>query len=776
MPGNLRRAVLLGSAAFVALGMGAFAPGVRAEQAPVAQAPAGGDDLRAGAHLEEVVVTAQKRAENLQVVPVAVTAFTAAALDRQQTRTIADLTSRVPNFSVTAEEDGPNVASVYIRGIGFQDLEKSFDPPIGVIFDGVYLGTNTGQLLQSFDFDSIEVLRGPQGTLFGKNTTGGAVVVNRTLPGGDQINGKASVTVGNFGQNDYKLVVNIPLIKDKMWLKIAGFSENNGGYVTNLANHNNQGQRKFVSGTITARIKPIDRLDIVLTYDQINDMSRPTPYISDFSGTKVFLPLYSAQGQLYQGPDIACSKFNICGAGAGSLSKNIANSGGYQIAHYFLKAGTANITYHADNFDFVSITGYRSSREQSVINFGATPTVYFQANRPQTYDQFTEEFRVASHSSGPLNFVAGAFYFESNYAAQQDTLLDLAYFGVPVPPGVAIAYVGNATAQNAKSAAVFAQANYRITDRLKLTVGGRYTYDKKQFSLVTLSETGPNFEGSAVSGPYIRGGKSWGNFTPHASLDYTISDNSLVYASYSRGYNAGGFNGRGTNASNIGPYGPETVDSYEAGFKTDLLERRLRFNAAAFHTVYKNKQQGIVVNDPVLGTATIVSNIAGETIDGLEIESTVIPFKNFSLSASMGYLDARYTKFFAALLDGFPATDNTKLNPVRSPHYTGNLEANYTIPVGRNDLLLTGSYNYTDAYDIDATNDPRGRVPPTSKFDASIGYEFDTWHSRVRLTAFGKNLGNVIHANTFLDAAGGALAFVGNNPGRVYGIELMAKF
>jgi iron complex outermembrane receptor protein len=348
--------------------------------------------------------------------------------------------------------------------------------------------------------------------------------------------------------------------------------------------------------------------------------------------------------------------------------------------------------------------------------------VFFQANRPQGYNQFTEEVRVASHLPGPLNFVAGAFYFDSNYSAQQDTLLDFAYFGAPVPQGVAVAFVGNATTQNSKSAAAFAQANYRITSRLKLTLGGRYTYDDKHFSLVTLSEKGPNFEGSAVSGPYITGSKSWGNFTPHASLDYTISDNSLVYASYSRGYNAGGFNGRGTNARNIGPYNPETVDSYEAGFKTDLLEHRVRFNAAAFHTIYNNKQLGIVVNDPVLGTATVVSNVTGEVIDGLEMESTVIPFKNFSLNASVGYLDARYTKFYAALLSGFPATDNSKLNPVRSPHYTGNLEADYTIQIGSSDLLLTGTYNYTDGYDIDPTNDPRGRVPATSKFDASVGY------------------------------------------------------
>jgi iron complex outermembrane receptor protein len=756
-----------------ALGAAGFASGVRAEAA--AAAPAG-DDLRGGTHLEEVVVTAQKRAENLQVVPVAETAFTAAALDRQQTKTIADLTSRVPNFSVTAEEDGPNVASIYIRGIGIQDLEKSFDPPIGVVFDGVYLGTNTGQLLQSFDFDSLEVLRGPQGTLFGKNTTGGAVVVNRSLPGGEEINGKVSVTVGNFGENDYKGVLNIPIIKDKFWLKIAGFSENNDGFITNLANRNEQGQRKFASGTITALIKPVDHLDVVLTYDQINDMSRPSPYISDFSGTKVYLPLYSSAGQLYQGPDVPCAVFNICGAGAGSLTQNVANSGGYQIAHYFLKAGTANLTYHLDNFDLVSVTGYRSSREQSVISFGAIPDDYFEANRPQTYNQFTEELRIASRLPGPFNFVAGGFFFDSNYAAQQDSTFDFAYFGVPVPPGVAISYVGNATAQNSKSAALFAQGNYKITSRLKLTVGGRYTYDDKHFSLVTLSEKGSNFEGSAVSGPYIRGAKTWGNFTPHASLDYAITDDSLAYVSYSRGYNAGGFNGRGTNASNIGPYNPETVDSYEAGFKTDLLDRRVRFNAAAFHSVYSNKQQAIIINDPILGTATVVQNVAGETIDGLELESTVIPFKNFALNASVGYLDARYTNFTAALLSGFPATDNTKLNPVRSPHYTGNLEADYTLPIGANDLLLTASYNYTDTYDIDPTNDPRGKVPATSKVDASIGYEFDAWHSRVRLTAFGKNLGNVIRANTFLDAAGGAIAFVGTNPGRIYGLELMAKF
>ena len=272
----------------------------------------------------------------------------------------------MPNFSVKAEEDGPNVASIYIRGIGFQDLEKSFDPPIGVVFDGVYLGTNTGQLLQSFDFDSIEVLRGPQGTLFGKNTTGGAVVVNRTLPGGDEINGKASVTVGNFGENDYKLVVNVPIIKDKFWLKIAGFSENNGGYITNLANKNNEGQRKYASGTITARVKPVDHLDIVLTYDQINDMSRPTPYITNFSGTKVYLPLYSSQGQLYQGPDIPCVTFGICGAGAGSLTKKRRRLRRLSDRPLFPQGG--NGEHHLSHGRLRHSIGHRLSVEQRAVD------------------------------------------------------------------------------------------------------------------------------------------------------------------------------------------------------------------------------------------------------------------------------------------------------------------------------------------------------------------------------------------------------------------------
>ena len=759
------------------------------------QPPASMTNAKGVEQLEEVVVTAQKRTERLQDVPVAVTAITAAMLDKLQTKDVTDLTSRVPNLNVQAEEDGPNTASVFIRGIGFQDLEKSFDPPIGVVLDGVYLGTNTGQLLQTFDFASIQVLRGPQGTLFGKNTTGGAIVVQRSLPDGDDINGKVDFTAGNFGRNDYKALINIPIIKDELWVKIAGISENDDGYIRNIVNSDAQGARDYKQGTFTVVWKPTPQWDTNFTYDRIVDLSDAPPYISVLTASKEYYPISDpVDGQLYGGQDTPCIRFNICGNYKGSLSNNIADTSFKGILHFFGNALTENVTYHMNDFDIVSTTGYRDSSEHSVVDFGATPYTYFVADRPQTYSQFTEELRATSKFAGPVNFVAGLFYFESEYTAQQDTHFDLASFdavsGSPFGVPALQYFTGNATKQYAKSYAVFGQGYYNFTDDLKLTVGGRYTDDFKTFSFTPLNESGYDFLGSSAAGPPIKSHSSWGTFTPTGSLSYKFSKDVLAYASYAKGYNSGGYNGRGTSGATIGPYGPEYVDSYEIGIKTETSDHRLIFNAAAFHSEYAKKQQAIIITDPIAGTATIVRNISGEEINGLELEATALPFQGLTLNGSLGYLDAHYTSFTANLLGPNPfaasglgaanqtiPSNNDALRPIRSPKYTISAEADYSFDIGPGTTTLVGSMHYTDPYEVDPLNDPRAHVPGETIVDLSVAYDVPfSGENDLRVTAFVKNLTDKVFVNSFVDSAGGAFAFAGTSIGRTYGIDLTEKF
>jgi len=729
------------------------------------------------AQLEEILVTAQKRAERLQDVPIPISVLTESQLDTSAIRTVESLNGLVPNLHIETNNSGPNVASIFIRGIGLSDVEKSFDPPIGVLVDGVYLGTATGELLENFDFDRVEVLRGPQGTLFGRNTTGGAISVTRSLPDGDTVNGKASMTYGNFNRNELKALVNIPIIQDKLWVKLAGIVDDDDGYVTDYVNPENDGRKRYRSANIAIRLKPSDALDIVFSYDAIDDNSKPVPYISFFSPVALPLPIYTSSGQqLYDGPDIPCVRFGICGNGRGNFGGLITATGSNTEASTSVSAFSSNATYHGAGYDVVSVTGYRTSHEQSIIDFGASPETILTANRPQHYDQWSQELRAVSTWSSPFQYVAGLYYFTSSYIANQDSTLDFAYFGAPIPPG-SLVYSANTTGQKSDSYATFSQASYAFTDAMKLTVGGRYTWDHKRFSYEPLSVAGPNYENESPAAAPIALHQSWGNFTPRVSLDYRISPELMSYVSYTKGYNAGGFKGRGNTPDSLGPYNPEYVENYEAGVKSDLFDHRVRVNATVFHALYRDKQVEVEYLDPVVGFSSQVQNIGAEKINGAELELEAVPIKPVALRASFGYLDARYTSFTASLFPGIPPTNNTGLKPESSPTFTGSTAASYEFTVWRATVAANAIARFSSSYHLDINNDPRGDVPAGAYYDASLSSEFaPVAGASYKVTAFVNNLADRRTIGSFDTISGGAIAIVSPNPPRTFGVELATKF
>lgn len=368
--------------------------------------------------------------------------------------------------------------------------------------------------------------------------------------------------------------------------------------------------------------------------------------------------------------------------------------------------------------------GWRKSNEDVFVDFDGTEQTIFHVLRQQDYEQWSAELRLTSNLDGPVNFVAGGFHFESEYALQQAIKLDLAAgAGLPIPIGAA--YVngsGDGDWHKARTTALFLQGDAKLTDRLTLTLGGRAIWDKKKIYTEFYDApfgTGPDeyrvtdgIPANRVIGAAGTGGAqdSWFQFTPKVSLSWQPYDNLLFYASYSKGYNAGGFSARtGTVADVTTPYNPESISAYEVGVKSDLLDNRLRINAAIFLNKYSNKQEeAIAPTPPLTYTSTTIRNAATAEIAGFELEVQASITDEFRLDASFGYLDARYTKFDAYVGSSsfvstppqpagtLPTADLSGLMMRRAPRYTFSLAPSYETRVGDGFLMLGSVVRYID--------------------------------------------------------------------------------
>jgi iron complex outermembrane receptor protein len=769
----------------------AGAPHARSQTVAATGSGTGVGVTRPSGQLEQVVVTAQKRSERLQNVPVAVTAISAAQLQQTQVRNITDLSGTVPNFQISESGSGPNSSLISLRGLSFQDIEKSFEPPIGLVIDGVYLATSTGQVAQAFDFSSVEVLAGPQGTLFGKNTTGGVINITRSKPdpASDGIHGSFELNGGSFGEHDGQFVIRAPIIKDVLAIKVAGFSENNNGpYSAPYVGHN-VGARDYQAYSVGVDYRPNQDSDIYTIFDRTLDHSGLAPVINADTPNPLQLPVQVPPGYppFVDGRDTPCLNPYLplaCPNASGKIPNNVTTTAIDPKGAYNLYALTVNAYYNFDLFKLVSVTGYRSSSEDSQLGFDATPYNLYTVQRPEYYRQGSQEVRVESQLKGPLNFVAGIYLFDSYYALHETNDLDIAAVA-PIPPGEVFDPFGSLAAQHAANEATFFQGTYDITSKLRLIFGARESFDQKHMDLQLYSDPNPRQLGFIECPNNTAGitqcqsvGKThaWNRFTPKVGLQYRISPNQMAYASFTEGYNVGGFNGRAGNVALVGPYGPEIVYSYEAGYKSTWLHNRLRIDADVFWTNFDHAQEEIIQQLSNLTTSTTVANAANEVYRGFELEVAAKPVPAWTLTTNLGYLNAYYSQFNAALLAG-PVTDNTNLTVRRAPPVTLGVTSDYIIPLPTGDVGLNVNLRYVDGQQFDLLNDPRGYQGPVSKLDLAARYETTIGGLDWTLTGYVKNVTNETPKNTFVTGYQGSFVeFWTQDIGRTFGASLRANF
>jgi iron complex outermembrane receptor protein len=704
--------------------------------------------------LDEIIVTARQRKESLETTPVSVTAINVANLEETHAITIQDISGAVPNLFIQKQPSGGEAAAIAIRGIAFADIEDSFDPAVGVVIDGVYAGTNTGQLLDFFDVASIEVLRGPQGTLFGRNTTAGVINVRRTLPTGEY-DGHAEVSYGNYATSQEKGVVNMPIIKDVLALKLFEDHTNTNGFVHDVT-----------TGTYGPK-STTDNFGAALLY---------TPSAS-------FQGLLTLEAQAFNGTTENSSGsitgFLVCRAApAVQCNRNYSNdlytnfSQFPTPSNYTSPAATMELTQDlGGNFKLKSITGWRNSTELYRTDYDATSIPFYETIRDQYYRQFSQEFRVSGNITDTLDIVSGLYYFNSRYDIHQTTLLG---------PLLGNRITNEFAGQTSKSYAGYADLDWQFLQQFRLSLGGRMTHDEKIFNNA--------FPGSFSA----NASDDWNKFTPKVSVDYRPNSVVMLYASFAEGYRAGGFNGRAaTLQTSVTPYQPETVDSYEFGVKMETADRRLAFNAAAFYSKYNNKQESIIQLSPPgspTPNETVVANAAAAKIYGFETELTVRPIQALTLNLTSGYLDSHYESFETLNAKTLKPIDLSGLSLIFNPKWTASASARYEMPTPVGMADFTGSYRHIASYFTSIAPDPSNANPsaptlnylssktkPYDPVDLSVGLKIDQVALHPSVNLYVRNLLDDRGESTET-VVGGLFASVTPRDPRTFGVELGVKF
>jgi len=746
---------VLGYTATASCLLGTLPVGISAAQA--AESAQAADE-----ELQEVVVTARRRAESLQDTPVAVTVFSGDALESMQVRGTTDLDKVVPNlqFHSYGTLTGNNsAAQVFIRGIGQTDATPAVDPGVGLYIDDVYMGRSVGGAMEMRDIANTQVLRGPQGTLFGRNTIGGAVLLTTNGPG-EGAGNTLRVSVGEdklidgFGAFD--------LLDGKQWSAraSAGFRKRDG-YVERVFDGKDLGDEDSLNGQIALRYKPMDNLSFTLRYDGAREKENGSPFVfHSINETAVFVAVASINAGCPDVPDgwpppvrVGPTADARCGNDAQYLG-NFRN-GGTAPVFSTLKNRGGSMVMQWDATDWLtlkSITADRDLRWSGARDADNTPLLILHTNYRSHSEQFSQELQ-ALYNGERLDGVVGLYYFD------EDTF-DRLLVPISNPPPPGTSYDTQRVWLGGKSKAAFTEWTYNIVGGLSATAGLRYSDESKSLRGIMFNvspasaaeptnlPTVPCAGGSTANCLFLSDNKFKRDFsdtTASGSVQYRWNEAAMTYVSYSEGFKSGGFNER-YNATPPGnaplSFGAETATTWEVGAKLNPL-RNLRVNAALFTTVYDDIQMTYR-----LGVVPLLFNAGKASVDGGELEVTWAPTVNLQINASAGYLDSRFDTINAPAPIG--ATTPTAIATLNSklpftPDWTTHIGIAYSFAAGSNwSITPRLDSSYTGGQYFDAGNSVEvSQTGGVTLWNASVAAE--TTDGRWRISLDGQNLGDKLY-------------------------------
>ncbi|CAN5735806.1 TonB-dependent receptor [soil metagenome] len=656
----------------------------------------------------EIVVTSERRETKLQDTPVSVSAFSQETMAARGATNLQDLGNFTPNLELhqtNRPAGGGSAYASYIRGVGTGDFQFPTDPGVGVYVDDVYLARAVGGLMSLDDIERAEVLKGPQGTLFGRNTIGGAINIVTEKPDLGELSGVLKARVGNYGRTDVALAINGPIIAGKLAGKLSASFLNSDGWSTRLDHQNGNNEHRIVFRT-ALRYVPTDTLDVQFNadYSEQNNVGPQGYLIRYLTSPAPFPPAKAARFNTY-----AAAGENLrLGLPAGSLYDNRwattdpytnnALQGGYD--DYQIGGASVVATWDVnDALTIKSVTAFRGVSAKIGVDGDQTP-YSLQTSQTEMYDhQYSQELQFfGTAMDDRLKYLVGLYAFQENGSSK---LYTESFHGIW--ENIPLALRTNSDAADtftyfymkAKSYAVFTQESFAITPQIELTLGGRYNWDEKDYAFAV------NFTQRGVAQvPFSRDSQSWESFTPKAGINWRPADNILVYASYQEGFKSGGWGSSNSALSPTPRYEPETIATWEIGAKTGWFDRRLTANVAVFQSDYKDIQFTVQKVDPVTGANLRTTQNSGDAdIQGFEAEFVAVPTDGLTLNMGVGYVDAKFSRLTPqalAILDPFNRPNAVKIgDPLpQVPDWSVSGGAQYVFHLGAGDLTVRGDASY----------------------------------------------------------------------------------
>ncbi len=687
--------------------------------------------------LEEVTVTARKREESLSDTPIAVSAFSANALAARQIDGLGSIDTAVPNlvFDDVEAIGGSNAAaSIFIRGVGQTDFNQNTEPGVGLYIDGVYVARSVGAAMDLIDLEQVEVLRGPQGTLFGRNTIGGAISLTTKKPA-EELSGYASLSLGTDNLTQFKGVINIPF-SDKALSKFTIFSKQRDGYVERLADGIDLGNDDVLGLRADFRFLPSDSVTMDLALEKLKERENGAPTTALFIDETA--PFASYHNFALNGAE--------CGSVPSPASPNCYNSQfvtgnatsengtGPVRSDLDITGASLSITWDTDNFTLKSITAYRDLESVFATDHDHSPLVIDHTANDYTHEQYSQEFQI-SGSLDNLTWIAGLYYFEEEGTDINDV-------------DFSIGSLQSGGSVDNDATAIFGQLTYDFTDALSVTLGLRKTKEDKMFLPDQFYKTDfvtPDGVLAAGSPQVLPGaiGKLDVNETNYLlNISYRINEEIMVYASSSDGFKSGGFTQRLSGPPFIEPpaFQPEFVDVIEVGMKSELLDNRLRLNMAYFHTSYEDIQLNVLT--PGLPNPFTL-NAAEATIEGLEFELTAI-LGGLQINSALGYLDAGYDSASGGIVLNTVAGPipvgtglvNTNSKFVNAPEITFSFGLAHDFDIGPGVLTPRLDWFYRSEVYNDAINTPLLVQGSYDTLNLGLRYEdhSETWSVQAGFT------------------------------------------
>ena len=770
---KLNHRLMLGTA-LAALAASATPAFAQDDPAGVAPAPAAAQDET------EIFVTARRRTESLIDVPIAITAYSGEQLENEGALDLTDIGDTTPNVTLEPSRATNSTLTAFIRGVGQQDPVGGFEAGVGIYLDDVYLNRPQAALLDIYNVERIEILRGPQGTLYGRNTIGGAIkYVTRRMPSDPEL--RIRGTVGTYEQADLVVSASTPVTEDRRLRVGASFARlSRDGFGDNLTTGRDNYNRDVWAGRLSVEYNNESNAFVRLQGDFTRDDSdqrgghRLIPAL--VLGTPVLDDVYDTRGGLLD-------------------PEQKVRAGGVSL---FVEVQPW------DDWTLRSITAYRRDRSNAPIDFDALPAVDVDVPAVYRNQQISQELQVL-YSNGPFNALLGAYYLD----ADSDTIFD-----VRLPGGVTALTFGNVQTE---TFAIFGDFTYDFSDMFSVSIGGRYTWDQRTSDILRRTYLGggsPFFGGNGTlfaTTSDFDGTADFAEFTPRASVSFHPAENQTIYASYSAGFKGGGFDPRGQTTACRTPAGgacnaqqiydfiafdPETVDSYELGYRASLFDRRVNLSLSLFHADYRDVQVPGSIGTTVNGQQTfigITTNAGKARFQGVEFEGNAIVARDFgrdgdrlNFAWSLGYINADYLEFIDAR--GIDVADRRAIQ--NTPKWTASGTLNYEVPMasGRLNIGTTLSYrSRTQQFELRIPGLDQGSY---ALWDANLVWRSD--NDRWTIGLHGRNLtdkryitsgynflrqnpdtGNFILANgqpglsSTLGAQGVLTAFYGN-PRQVY--------